>query len=158
IDFDLPEAEILFDLRGRPEQIIRAERSVANQIVEECMLAANEAVARELARRRIPFPQRVHEAPPADALKTLAQFLEGFGIRLALEHGKATPKAIQGVIEKAAGRPEERLIHTVVLRSMQQARYSAEPGGHFGLAAEPYTHFTSPIRRYPDLVVQRLLD
>jgi ribonuclease R len=158
IDFDLPEAEILFDLRGRPEQIIRADRSVAHQIVEEFMLAANEAVARELARRRIPFPQRVHEPPPADALKTLAQFLEGFGIRLTLEHGKATPKAIQGVIEKAAGRPEERLIHTVVLRSMQQARYSAEPGAHFGLAVEPYTHFTSPIRRYPDLVVQRLLD
>jgi len=158
IDFDLPEAEILFDLRGQPEQIIRADRSVAHQIIEEFMLAANEAVARELARRRIPFPYRVHDAPPADALKTLAQFLEGFGIRLLLEHGKATPKAIQQVLEKAAGRPEERLIHTVVLRSMQQARYVAEPGAHFGLAVEPYTHFTSPIRRYPDLVVQRLLD
>src|SRR5262245_27787291 len=158
IDFDLPEAEILFDLRGRPEQIIRAERSVANQIVEEFMIAANEAVARELARRRIPFPYRVHDAPSGDALKTLAQFLEGFGIRLALEHGKANSKAIQGVLEKAAGRPEERLIHTVVLRSMQQARYSAEPGAHFGLAIEPYTHFTSPIRRYPDLIAHRLLD
>jgi len=158
IDFDLPEAEILFDLRGRPEQIIRAERSVAHQIVEEFMLAANEAVARELARRRIPFPYRVHESPPADALKTLAHFLEGFGIRLVLEHGKVSSKAIQGVLEKAAGRPEERLIHTVVLRTMQQARYAAEPGGHFGLALETYTHFTSPIRRYPDLVVQRLLD
>jgi ribonuclease R len=158
IDFDLPEAEILFDLRGRPEQIIRAERSVAHQIVEEFMLAANEAVARELARRRIPFPYRIHEPPPADSLKSLAHFLEGFGIRLALEHGKVTPKAIQGVLEKAVGRPEERLIHTVVLRSMQQARYAAEPAAHFGLAVEPYTHFTSPIRRYPDLVVQRLLD
>ena len=158
IDFDLPEAEILFDLRGRPEQIIRADRSVAHQIVEEFMLAANEAVARELARRRILFPYRLHEPPPAEALKTLAHFLEGFGIRLALEHGKATSKAIQQVLEKAAGRPEERLIHTVVLRSMQQARYAAEPGAHFGLSVEPYTHFTSPIRRYPDLVVQRLLD
>jgi ribonuclease R len=158
IDFDLPEAEILFDLRGRPEQIIRADRSVAHQIVEEFMLAANEAVARELARRRILFPYRVHDAPPPDALKTLAQFLEGFGIRLQLEHGKATSKAVQQVLEKAAGRPEERLIHTVVLRSMQQARYAAEPGAHFGLSIEPYTHFTSPIRRYPDLVVQRLLD
>jgi ribonuclease R len=158
IDFDLPEAEILFDLRGRPEQIIRAERSVANQIVEEFMIAANEAVARELARRRIPFPYRVHESPSADALRTLGQFLEGFGIRLTLEHGKITPKAMQGVLEKAAGRPEERLIHTVVLRTMQQARYSAEPGAHFGLAVDPYTHFTSPIRRYPDLMVQRLLD
>jgi ribonuclease R len=158
IDFDLPEAEILFDLRGRPEQIIRADRSVAHQIVEEFMLAANEAVARELARRRILFPYRVHEPPPPESLKTLAQFLEGFGIRLALEHGKATSKAVQQVLEKAAGRPEERLIHTVVLRSMQQARYAAEPGAHFGLAIEPYTHFTSPIRRYPDLVVQRLLD
>jgi len=158
IDFDLPEAEILFDLRGHPEQIIRADRSVAHQIVEEFMLAANEAVARELARRRVPFPYRVHDAPPAETLKTLAQFLESFGIRLTLEHGKATSKAIQQVIEKAAGRPEERLINTVVLRSMQQARYAAEPGSHFGLAADPYTHFTSPIRRYPDLIVQRLLD
>jgi ribonuclease R len=158
IDFDLPEAEILFDLRGRPEQIIRAERSVAHQIVEEFMLAANEAVARELARRRIPFPYRVHEPPPADALRTLAHFLEGFGIRLALEHGKVTPKAVQAVLERAGGRPEERLIHTVVLRSMQQARYAAEPSGHFGLALETYTHFTSPIRRYPDLVVHRLLE
>jgi len=158
IDFDLPEAEILFDLRGRPEQIIRADRSVAHQIIEEFMLAANEAVARELARRRVLFPYRVHEPPPAEGLKTLAHFLEGFGIRLVLEHGKVTPKAIQGVLEKAAGRPEERLIQTVVLRSMQQARYAAEPGAHFGLAVEPYTHFTSPIRRYPDLVVQRLLD
>jgi ribonuclease R len=158
IDFDLPEAEILFDLRGRPEQIIRAERSIAHQIVEEFMLAANEAVARELLRRRIPFPYRVHESPPADALKSLASFLDGFGIRLALEHGKATSKAVQAVIEKATGRPEERLIHTVVLRAMQQARYTAEPAGHFGLALETYTHFTSPIRRYPDLVVHRLLD
>jgi ribonuclease R len=158
IDFDLPEAEVIVDLRGKPEQIIRADRSVAHQIVEEFMLAANEAVARELARRRVLFPYRVHEAPPADALKTLGHFLEGFGIRLTLEHGKVVPKAIQGVVEKAVGRPEERLIHTVVLRSMQQARYSAEPGAHFGLAVEPYTHFTSPIRRYPDLVVQRLLD
>jgi ribonuclease R len=158
IDFDLPEAEILFDLRGRPEQVIRAERSVAHQVVEEFMLAANEAVARELARRRIPFPHRVHEPPPPDAVKTLAQFLEGFGIRLVLEHGKVTSKAVQGALERAAGRPEERLIHTVVLRTMQQARYAAEPGPHFGLAAEPYTHFTSPIRRYPDLIVQRLLD
>ncbi len=158
IDFDLPEAEILFDLRGRPEQIIRADRSVANQIVEEFMLAANEAVARELARRRISVPYRVHDAPPADAIKTLAHFLEGFGIRLALDQGAVSPKAIQGVLEKAAGRPEERLIHTVVLRTMQQARYAAESAPHFGLAIEPYTHFTSPIRRYPDLVVQRLLD
>jgi ribonuclease R len=158
IDFDLPEAEILFDLRGRPEQIIRAERSIANQIVEEFMLAANEAVARELARRRILFPYRVHDAPAVEAAKSLANFLEGFGIRLGLEHGHVTSKAIQGVLEKAAGRPEERLVHTVVLRSMQQARYAAEPGAHFGLSIEPYTHFTSPIRRYPDLVVQRLLD
>jgi ribonuclease R len=158
IDFDLPEAEILFDLRGRPEQIIRAERSVVNQIIEEFMLAANEAVARELLRRRIPFPYRVHDAPPVDALKALGSFLDGFGIRLQVDQGKVTSKAVQSVIEKAAGRPEERLIHTVVLRTMQQARYAAEPSGHFGLALETYTHFTSPIRRYPDLVVHRLLD
>jgi ribonuclease R len=155
IDFDLPEAEILLDLRGKPEQIIRAERSIAHQLVEEFMLAANEAVARELARRRLPFPYRGHEAPAPEAVKRLAQFLSGLGVTLDQPF---TSKAAQAVLEKANGRPEQRLIHTVVLRTMRQARYVTEPAPHFGLALETYTHFTSPIRRYPDLVVHRLLD
>ena len=158
IDFDLPEAEVVLDLRGRPAEIVRAERSIAHQMIEEFMLAANEAVARELARRGLPFPHRVHEPPAADSVAALARFLEGFGLRLRLEEGRPTPAAFQTVLEQVQGRPEERLVNTVLLRSMQQARYAAEPLGHFGLATDCYTHFTSPIRRYPDLVVHRLLD
>lgn len=157
IDFDLPEAEILLDLRGRPEQIVRAERNVAHRLIEECMLAANEAVARELMRRGIPAMPRVHEPPDPLRIQDLARFLEGFGLRLRLERGKPTPAAFQAVIDAVEGRPEARLVHTVLLRAMQQARYAAEPLGHFGLALDAYMHFTSPIRRYPDLVAHRLL-
>jgi ribonuclease R len=158
IDFDLPEAEIVLDLQGRPGAILRAERSIAHQMIEEFMLAANEAVARELMRRRLPFLHRVHEPPAPDAVADLARFVEGFGLRLHLEDGRATPRAYQRLLAQAEGRPEARLVHTVLLRSMQQARYAAEPLGHFGLATDAYAHFTSPIRRYPDLVVHRILD
>src|SRR5207249_4724043 len=95
------------------------------------------------------------EPPAADSVAALARFLEGFGLRLRLEEGRPTPAAFQAVLEQVQGRPEERLVNTVLLRSMQQARYAAEPFGHFGLATDCYTHFTSPIRRYPDLVVHR---
>jgi ribonuclease R len=158
IDFDLPEAEIVLDLRGRPEQIVRAERSIAHRMIEEFMLLANEAVARELTRRKLPFLHRVHEPPRAESVTELARFLEGFGLRLSVAEGKTSPAAFQAVLERVAGRPEERLVNTVLLRSLQQARYAAEPLGHFGLATGSYTHFTSPIRRYPDLVVHRILD
>jgi ribonuclease R len=157
IDFDLPEAEILLDLRGRPEQIVRAERNVAHRLIEECMLAANEAVARELARRRVPAIHRVHEPPDPSRIHDLTRFLEGFGLHLRLERGRPTPAAFQAVLDAVGGRPEARLVHTVLLRAMQQARYAAEPLGHFGLALDAYLHFTSPIRRYPDLVAHRLL-
>jgi ribonuclease R len=157
IDFDLPEAEILLDLRGKPEQIVRAERNVAHRLIEECMLAANEAVARELMRRDLPGLHRVHEPPDPVRIHDLTRFLEGFGLRLRLERGKATPGAFQRVIDTVEGRPEARLVHSVLLRAMQQARYAAEPLGHFGLALDAYMHFTSPIRRYPDLVTHRLL-
>jgi ribonuclease R len=157
IDFDLPEAEILLDLRGRPEQIVRAERNVAHRLIEECMLAANEAVARELARRRVPAIHRVHEPPDPVRIHDLVRFLEGFGLHLRLERGRPTPAAFQAVLDAVEGRPEARLVHTVLLRAMQQARYAAEPLGHFGLALDAYLHFTSPIRRYPDLVAHRLL-
>jgi ribonuclease R len=158
IDFDLPEPEILLDLRGRPESIVRAERSLAHRMIEEFMLAANEAVARELTRRGLPFLHRVHEAPPPEGVDELARFLEGFGLRLRRVEGRATPAAFARVLRDVAGRPEERLVNTVLLRSMQQARYAAAAGGHFGLATDCYTHFTSPIRRYPDLIVHRVLD
>ena len=157
IDFDLPEAEVLVNAEGRPEDIVRAERSIANRLIEEFMLAANEAVARELARRNLPSLHRVHEPPAPDSIAELARFLEGFGLRLKLDHGRAEPAAFAAVLEKVAGRPEEKLINLVILRAMQQARYAPEPLGHFGLAVDAYTHFTSPIRRYPDLIVHRIL-
>jgi ribonuclease R len=157
IDFDLPEAEVLVNAEGRPEAIVRAERSIANRLIEEFMLAANEAVARELARRKLPSLHRVHEPPAPDSITELARFLEGFGLRLKLDHGRAEPAAFAAVLEKVAGRPEEKLVNLVILRSMQQARYAPEPLGHFGLALDAYTHFTSPIRRYPDLIVHRIL-
>ncbi len=149
---------MILDLTGRPEQIVRAERSIAHQMIEEFMLAANEAVARELTRRKLPLLHRVHEPPTAERVDELARFLEGFGLRLHRDGGGTTPRAVAAVLEQAEGRPEARLVHTVLLRAMQQARYAALPLGHFGLATECYTHFTSPIRRYPDLVVHRLLD
>jgi ribonuclease R len=158
IDFDLPEAEVVLDLRGRPEQIVRAERSIAHRMIEEFMLAANEAVARELTRRKLPLLYRVHEPPSRESVGELARFLEGFGLRLRLQDGRAAPEAFAAVLQQVEGRPEARLVHTVLLRAMQQARYAAEPLGHFGLATDCYTHFTSPIRRYPDLVVHRILD
>jgi ribonuclease R len=158
IDFDLPEAEVLLNSEGRPEQIVRAERSIANRLIEEFMLSANEAVARELARRKLPSLHRVHEPPAPDKLSELARFLEGFGLRLKLDHGKAEPAAFAAVLKQVEGRPEEKLVNLIVLRAMQQARYAAEPLGHFGLATDAYTHFTSPIRRYPDLIVHRILE
>jgi len=157
IDFDLPEAEVILDLRGRPEQIVRAERSIAHQLIEEFMLAANESVARELGHRKLPLLHRVHEPPNPESVMELARFVEGFGLRLRRDEGRVAPKAFAALLEQVEGRPEARLVSTVLLRSMQQARYAAEPLGHFGLATDAYTHFTSPIRRYPDLVVHRIL-
>ena len=157
IDFDLPEAEVILDLTGRPEAIIRAERHIGHQIIEEFMLAANEAVARHLRHLRVPFPHRVHEPPDADTVSELSRFLATFGLRLPTVDGTASPRDFQRVLQAVTGRPEERLINTVLLRSMKQAHYTPEALGHFGLATDAYTHFTSPIRRYPDLVVHRIL-
>jgi ribonuclease R len=158
LDLDLPEAEVILDSAGRPERIVQAERSIANRMIEEFMLAANEAVARELVRRSLPLLYRVHETPAADSVSELARFLEGFGLRLDLVQGRPTPAAFQAVLRRVQGRPEERLVNTILLRALPQARYATLPLGHFGLATDCYTHFTSPIRRYPDLVVHRLLD
>jgi len=157
IDFDLPEAEIVLDLRGRPENIVRRERSIAHRMIEEFMLAANEAVARRLTEAGLPMIYRVHEPPAPDAVADVASFLEGFGLRLEVRDGRPTPRAYQRVLEEVADRPEARLVNRVLLRSLSQARYATENLGHFGLATACYTHFTSPIRRYPDLIVHRLL-
>jgi ribonuclease R len=157
IDFDIPEAQIILDLRGRPENIVRAERTIAHRIIEQFMLTANEAVAQHLTARNMPMLYRVHEPPAPDAVANLATFLEGFGLRLQRSGDRPDPQAYRRVLEHVAGRPEERLVNRVLLRSLTQARYAVDNLGHFGLAADCYTHFTSPIRRYPDLVVHRML-
>ncbi len=158
LDFDLPEAEIVLDLQGTPENIVRAERNIAHRIIEEFMIAANEAVARHLTEKELPTLYRVHEGPDQDALEALAPFLLSLGYRLPQKKAHIAPPEIQKLLESARGKPEERVINRVLLRSMKQAIYQPENIGHFGLASICYTHFTSPIRRYPDLLVHRMLD
>jgi ribonuclease R len=154
IDFDLPEPQIIIDIEGNVEDIVRSERNVAHRLIEEFMLAANKAVAEEFSSRDLPFLYRIHEEPDEESVSDFVEFVAGFGL-----HFKATggPKAFQKILKSVEGKPEERLINHVLLRSMKQAVYSEENAGHFGLAFRDYTHFTSPIRRYPDLIVHRLL-
>ncbi|MGE5172940.1 MAG: ribonuclease R [Betaproteobacteria bacterium] len=156
IDFDLPEPEIILDLQGRMTEIIRAERNMAHQIIEEFMLAANETVAGHIENKGAPFIYRIHEEPDEEKMMDLVEFLATLGISLPAGK-KIKPLHLQKALARAKGSPEETLINTVLLRTMKQARYSDENVGHFGLAAETYTHFTSPIRRYPDLIVHRVL-
>jgi len=156
LDFDLPEARVVLNTRGEPTDIQRVLRLESHRLIEDFMLLANETVAARAARRRIPFVYRIHERPDADRMEQLREFVATLGLRLG--GGRAPrPKDLQRLLEQVRGRPEEALVSTVVLRSMKQARYSVENVGHFGLAARHYAHFTSPIRRYPDLVVQRLV-
>jgi ribonuclease R len=157
LDFDLPEAEIILGLRGLPEQIIRAERTLAHRLIEEFMLAANEAVAEWLDRQRLPLVFRIHEPPGEEKLAAFQEFLAHFNQGLAIPVEGIKPKLLQQLLERVAGTPEEKLINHVLLRSLPQARYAVDNRGHFGLAAESYCHFTSPIRRYPDLTIHRLL-
>lgn len=157
IDFDLPEPEIVLDLQGRPESIGRAERNLAHRIIEEFMLAANEAVAAFLTERDLPCLYRVHEPPDPQKLKDFREFIKPLGLSFRVRGGTVAPGELQRLLAEVNGRPEERMVNQVLLRCMQQARYDAENIGHFGLASPCYLHFTSPIRRYPDLVVHRIL-
>lgn len=157
IDFDLPEPQIVLDLQGETMAIVKAERNVAHRIIEEFMLAANEAVATVLSQREVPTLYRIHEPPDPAKLVEFREFVSHFGYDLPVKEGKITPGALQQFLAQADGKPEERMVNQLLLRCMKQARYAAENVGHFGLAAPLYTHFTSPIRRYPDLVVHRIL-
>ncbi len=154
IDFDLPEPQIILDIEGRVEDIVRSERNVAHRIIEEFMLAANRAVASEFSAYKLPFLYRVHGEPDDEDIEGFIEFAGGLGVQLKRGGG---PKAFQQVLKAVEGTPLERLVNHVLLRSMKQAEYSAVNVGHFGLAFGDYTHFTSPIRRYPDLVVHRIL-
>ncbi len=157
VDFDLPEAEVLLDEEGFIEDIVASERNVAHRLIEEFMLLANETVAGHLESKGMPALYRIHEPP--DPLKVLQfeEFISAFGYSLGAPEGAVRPKHFQQLVEKIRGVPAERPIAFLMLRTMQKARYDSMNVGHFGLAAETYTHFTSPIRRYPDLVVHRLL-
>ena len=159
IDFDFPEIKVKLDEAGKPVKLVKRERNLAESIIEECMLVANETVAEHMFRLKLPFMYRVHEHPDLSKLEKLKGLLTSFGQSLPrLQEGEEVqPAMLQKVLKAVEGRPEERIISTVMLRSLKQARYEAQNLGHFGLAAKYYTHFTSPIRRYPDLIVHRLL-
>ena len=158
IDFELPEIKVKLDAEGHPVALVKRTGSIGESIIEECMLIANETVARHMELKEEPFVYRVHETPNTEKIERFQSLLAALGLRLHIdEDGKVQPRDIQQVLDRVKGAPEERIIGAVALRSMQQARYATASLGHFGLAARYYTHFTSPIRRYPDLLVHRLL-
>lgn len=156
IDFDFPESKIMLDEEGHPMEIRSYDRNVATKIIEDFMLLANETVAEEYYWREIPFVYRVHETPDEDKIKKLAILINNFGYSLHISD-EVRPGQIQKLLTKIQGTPQETMISRLALRSMKQARYTPENDGHFGLAARYYTHFTSPIRRYPDLQIHRII-
>jgi ribonuclease R len=157
IDFDLPEAEVILSEIGEIEAIVASERNIAHRIIEEFMLLANETVAAHLEHNDVPALHRVHEAPDAKKVEEFEAFIATLGYSLAARGRALTPKHFQKLIDRMKSTPEERPIAALMLRTMQKARYDAASLGHFGLAVEHYAHFTSPIRRYPDLIVHRML-
>ncbi len=157
IDFDFPESKIILDGKGKPLEIRPYERNAATKLIEDFMLAANETVAEDFYWRQLPFLYRTHENPDPEKMKQLATFIHNFGLFIRTSHGEIHPKEIQKLLEKVENTPQEALISRLTLRSLKQARYSVQCTGHFGLAASYYTHFTSPIRRYPDLQIHRII-
>jgi len=157
IDFDLKEPEVIIDEGGVVEAIIALQRNVAHRLIEEFMLLANETVASYLEAQSAPALYRIHEEPDILKVAKFEEFISGFGYSLAAPVNALRPRHFQKLLEKIHGKPEEKPIAFLMLRTMQKARYAPENLGHFGLAASSYTHFTSPIRRYPDLVVHRAL-
>jgi len=157
IDFDFKEAKVLVDEEGHPTDVVIRERSVAEKLIEEFMLVANETVAEHFHWMDVPFIYRIHEDPKEEKLQRFFEFITNFGYVVKGKANDIHPRALQEIVEAVEGTPEEVVINTVLLRSMQQAKYDPESLGHFGLSTDYYTHFTSPIRRYPDLIVHRLI-
>ncbi len=156
LDFDLPEAHVVLGKNGRVQDILQVIRLESHRLIEEFMLMANRTVAEHVSHLSVPFLYRVHEEPDQDKMEAFSDFVASLGYSLRVT-GRIRPKRIQRFLKSLEGKPEESLINEVLLRSLKKARYSPENIGHFGLAFSHYTHFTSPIRRYPDLVVHRIL-
>ncbi|MDH3271957.1 MAG: ribonuclease R [Gemmatimonadota bacterium] len=156
LDLDLPEAKVILDTEGRPVDIRRRERKESHRLIEDFMILANEVVANDMEARDLTTMYRVHERPPREKIEALAETLASFGLKLA-SRKSIHPSHVQALLDAVRGRDEEALVSNLVLRSMAKARYHTDNLGHFGLASEGYLHFTSPIRRYPDLVAHRVL-
>ncbi|MPM32360.1 Ribonuclease R [bioreactor metagenome] len=157
VNFDLPECKIILNDIGEPIEIKPHERNTATSIIEEFMLICNETIAEDYFWQELPFVYRNHEVPDEEKIKKLTQFIFNFGYRFKGNTEDIHPKAIAQLLNSISGKPEEHIISRVVLRSMKQAKYMPESLGHFGLAAKYYCHFTSPIRRYPDLQIHRII-
>ncbi|KRO26378.1 ribonuclease R [Lactiplantibacillus fabifermentans] len=157
IDFDDNEAKIIVDETGHPIDIQLRVRGLAERMIESFMLAANETVAKHYSLLKVPFIYRVHETPDSDRMLSFFEFVTNFGVTVTGSSKDVKPKMLQDVLKKVAGKPEEAMVSVMMLRSMKQAKYADQSLGHFGLAAPYYTHFTSPIRRYPDMMVHRLI-
>lgn len=157
IDFDFPEAKVILDEKAKPIEIKKYDRRIANRIIEEFMLVCNETVAENFYWLNVPFVYRVHEEPSVERIEEFNKFIHNFGYHLKGLNGEIHPKVLQELLKKIEGKKEETVINTLMLRSLKKARYAGDNLGHFGLAAEYYCHFTSPIRRYPDLAIHRIM-
>ena len=157
IDFDFPESKILLDAKGKPIEVKAYERNTATKIIEDFMLIANETVAEDYFWQELPFVYRTHENPDEEKITKLGIFINNFGYSIRMGQDEIHPKELQKLIDKIEGTPEEALISRLTLRSMKQAKYTTDNTGHFGLATRYYCHFTSPIRRYPDLQIHRII-
>lgn len=157
IDFDFPEAKIILDKEGKVLEIQQYERRISNKIIEEFMLISNETVAEHFFWLGVPFVYRIHETPSVEKMQNLSKFVSTFGYTIKGDMEEVHPKALQAIVEGIKGKREEEAISTIMLRSLRQAKYAPECVGHFGLAAKYYCHFTSPIRRYPDLQIHRII-
>lgn len=157
IDFDFPETKVILDEQGKPVDIKPYDRNAATKIIEDFMLIANETVAEDYFWQEVPFLYRTHDNPDPDRMRKLATFINNFGYSIRLKDDEVHPKELQKLLAKLDGTPEEDLISRLTLRSMKRARYTTDCTGHFGLAAKYYCHFTSPIRRYPDLQIHRII-
>ena len=157
IDFDFPETKIVLDSQGRPLDIKPYERNVATRIIEDFMLIANETVAQDFFWQEIPFVYRTHDTPDSEKIRKLSTFINNFGYSIKIGQDEIHPKELQKLLEKIEDTPEEPLLSRLTLRSMKRAKYTTQNSGHFGLATQYYCHFTSPIRRYPDLQIHRII-